>query len=369
MYFFNKVEKMIIKELFTNIAILISILFLYTQVSNGTPLHSRSSIKRKVLVGILGGLLSNLLMQYSMHIDSKSIIDLRHVPIILLAYFGGAIPSLIAMPMVILGRLLIGFNTSAFASIAVIILITIFSIYLSRTQLSKNVKIFFMLTFSNIAYSVIFVLLIQNYSLLISLILIYWIISYLSGYVSFYTLDFLRSSQMLFNKFKTESSIDGLTGLNNVRKFDEIFNRLITDLKTNHQDLSLLYIDIDFFKKVNDTYGHLEGDLVLKELGIILRKCTRSFDVVSRNGGEEFTVLLLDCHLKRAVEIAERIRTTVEESYFTLNNGKKIKLTISIGVASYKNSANDDPAMLIDDADKALYQAKNSGRNKVYAAN
>jgi diguanylate cyclase len=367
MQFENKVEKMIIKELFANLAILVSILFLYTQVSIGTPLHFKSSIKRKVLVGILGGLLSNLLMQYSMHIDTISIIDLRHVPIILLAYFGGSIPSLITMIMIILGRLFIGFNISALASIAVIILITIFSIYISKGLLTKKRKIFLMLTFSNIAYSVIFVLVIRDYSLLISLIITYWIISYLSGYVSFYTLNFLRSSQMLFNKFKTESMKDGLTGLNNVRKFDEIFNHLITDLKTNNQDLSLLYIDIDFFKKVNDTYGHLEGDLVLKELGIILRKCTRSFDVVSRNGGEEFTALLLDCQLKRAVEIAERIRKTVEENYFTLNSGKKVKLTISIGVASYKDSVND-PAMLIDEADKALYQAKNSGRNKVCMA-
>jgi diguanylate cyclase len=358
---------MIIKEFFANLAILVSLLFLYSHVSNGSPLTARSSVKRKITVGNLGGILSNILMQYSIPIDTSSIIDLRHIPIILLAYFGGALPTLISMVMVIVGRLLIGMNISAYASIMIIVLIAIFSIYLSKSHLSKNVKILFMLTFSNIAYTVIFVLLIRDISLLISLILIYWVISYLSGYVGFYTIDFIRSSQLLFNKFRTESMIDGLTGLNNVRKFDEIFNRLITDLKTNNQGLSLLYIDIDFFKQVNDTYGHSEGDVVLKELGLILQKCTRAFDVVSRNGGEEFTVLLLDCHINRAVEIAERIRQTVEENVFVLNSGVKIKLTISIGVASY-NDSTIDPALLIDDADKALYEAKKSGRNKVCVA-
>jgi diguanylate cyclase len=158
--------------------------------------------------------------------------------------------------------------------------------------------------------------------------------------------------------------IDGLTGLNNFRQFDEIFNNLVNDLSTRIQNLSLLYIDIDYFKKINDTYGHYEGDFVLKELGIILKNYTRSYDTVSRNGGEEFTVLLPDCNLNRAIEIAERIRKSVEENEFTLTSGEVTKLTISIGVSSYRDTTND-PFLLIEDADKALYRAKKSGRNKV----
>jgi diguanylate cyclase len=358
---------MIIKELFANLSIIVSLLFFYSQVTNGTLFNTSSSIKRKILAGIMGGALGNILMQYSIHIDT-SIVDLRHIPVILLAYFGGALPTFISMMMIIIGRLFIGVNISAFAFIMVIVPIAILSIYISKSHFSKIAKLLLMLTFSNVAYSVIFVWLIQDVSLLISLLLIYWVISYLSGYLAFYTLDFLRNSQILFNKFKTESMIDGLTGLNNVRKFDEIFNHLITDLKTNNQVLSLLYIDIDFFKRINDTYGHSEGDVVLKDLSLILQKSTRAFDVVSRNGGEEFTVLLLDCELNRAVEIAERIRKMVEENIFRLTSGEHIKLTISIGVANFKESTSE-PSMLIDDADKALYQAKKSGRNKVCVAN
>lgn len=358
-----KVIKMILKEFFANLAILVSLLFLYTQVSNNTPHSSLSPVKRKILVGILGGLLSNILMQYSIHIGVM-MIDLRHIPILLLAYFGGALPAAVAMLLTIAGRLFIGINISAYASIAFIMGITFFSICISRSSLSNNVKKFLILTFANIVFSIVALFLIQDLTLLMFLIPIYWVVSSLSGYIAFYVLDLLRSSQMLFNKYRAESTIDGLTGLNNVRKFDEVFNQLVNDVKTNNQKLSLLYVDIDFFKQINDTYGHSEGDVVLKELGFLLQRCTRTFDVVSRNGGEEFTVLLLDCPVDRAVEIAEGIRKTVGEHSFTLNSSKEIKLTISIGLACYPDITND-PTMLIDAADKALYQAKKSGRNKV----
>ncbi|WP_254842628.1 GGDEF domain-containing protein [Bacillus sp. MRMR6] len=223
-----------------------------------------------------------------------------------------------------------------------------------------------MLTFSNIVFSSLALVLIKDTDLHGPIIVTYCAISYIAGYMSFYIVHFLRSSQEMFNKYKSESTTDRLTGLNNVRKFDEVYNKLINDLKTNNQSLSLLYIDIDFFKKINDTYGHTEGDEVLKELGSLLLNNTRNFDLVSRNGGEEFTVILLDCRLDRAFEIAEQIRKKIEKHNFTLNSGKEINLTISIGIASYQETT-EDSAMLIKDADQALYQAKNTGRNKVVA--
>jgi diguanylate cyclase len=159
-----------------------------------------------------------------------------------------------------------------------------------------------------------------------------------------------------------------LTGLNNVRKFDEVFNSLLNELNKSIQSFSLLYIDIDFFKKINDTYGHSEGDLVLKRLGTLLTVSTRNFDIVSRNGGEEFTILLPDTSVARAMDIAEHIRKTVENTEFPLSGGGVIKVTVSIGVASYKDTT-DNPSMLIEDADKALYVAKKTGRNKVCCHN
>jgi diguanylate cyclase len=356
----------IIKDLFGNLAILISLLFLYTQVSNRTPLTTRSSFKIKTLSGIFGGLLGNILMHYSINIGT-TIVDLRLIPMILLAYFGGPVPAFISMLMIIGGRFLIGINISSYASSLLVISVALFSVLISKSHLSKQMKQLLMLTFANVSASILFIYLIKDINFLLILLPIYWIVSYLSGYIAFKTVAFLRKSQMLFNKYKAESTIDALTGLNNVRKFDEVFNQTLADLEKKKKKLSLLYIDIDYFKKINDTYGHAEGDMVLKELGHILRSCTRTFDIVSRNGGEEFTVLLLDCPLDQAVQIGERIRTTVEENPFTLTQGGTINLTVSVGVSCYSDTTKE-AGLIINDADKALYEAKRSGRNMLCVA-
>ncbi|RJS62285.1 GGDEF domain-containing protein [Bacillus sp. PK3_68] len=357
---------MIIKDLFANLTIIISLLFIYAHLTKSSPLRSSPSIKRKILVGAAGGLASNVLMQYSIEIGT-TIIDLRHIPVILLASTGGALPTAISVMFVMIGRFLIGVNLSSYVSIMFIVSVAIFSIWISKIQLTRNTKILYMLTFSNISFSFTVIYLIEDISFLLYLIPLYWTISYAAGYLAFYILEFLRDSQMLLEKYKEEAKIDGLTGLNNVRRFDEVFNKLTTDAKTNNKPLSLLYIDVDFFKRINDTYGHTEGDAVLKQLGLLLRKGTRSFDLVSRNGGEEFTVVLIDCQLNRAIEIAENIRKAVEKNKFSLNDGQKITLTISVGIASYGDTTNNIN-MLIEEADRALYQAKKSGRNKICVA-
>jgi diguanylate cyclase len=358
---------MIIKELFSNFAILISILFLYTQVTNNKPLTKDSSVNRKILLGLCGGLLSNVLMYYSIHFGA-TIIDLRHIPVILVALYGGAIPATISMVLVIIGRFLIGVNLSSYLAVLLIVPITLISIYLSGKNLTRKVKTFTILTFSNILFTILVIYLLRDFNILILLLPVYWAISYAAGFTAFNIVEFLRNSQEVFNKYKLESTTDALTGLNNFRKFDESFNDLIQNLDSKNEKLSLLYIDIDFFKKINDTYGHTEGDLVLRELGAILKKCTRTFDIVSRNGGEEFTALLLDCPLDRAVEISESIRKAVESHSFTLSSGQTIHITVSLGVATYKETTKA-VASLIEDADQALYEAKRTGRNKVCVAN
>lgn len=354
------------KDFFTNLCLLVAILFFYSQVSNKYPLHRDSPVKNKILLGVLGGLLANVLMQYSIHVDGV-IMDLRHIPTVLLAYFGGAIPASISMILTIIGRFFISTTLASYLAIVISISGTLFAIFLSRSRFSKKIKIITIISFNNIVFTIVFSYLVHNPQLIWRSMLIYWVGSYLSAFLAFYVLSYIRKSQKLFNQYKKESVTDGLTGLNNVRKFEEIFSQIVLDLNKKEQKLSVLYIDIDFFKKVNDTYGHAEGDVVLKELGVRLQEGIRSFDIVSRNGGEEFSVLLLDCPLNRAIEIAERIRKSVEEKPFLLNSGEEILLTISIGVASYQETT-DDPELLIIDADGALYEAKRSGRNKVCIA-
>ena len=129
----------------------------------------------------------------------------------------------------------------------------------------------------------------------------------------------------------------------------------------------MLFIDIDFFKKVNDIYGHLNGDRVLKEVGQILIKLSRDTDIVARKGREEFTVLLMDCGVSKALKVAERIRKTIEENIFISEQNEEIRITISIGVSSFPDTIADEEK-LTEQADIALYRAKRSGRNKVCLA-
>ncbi|HEY9161074.1 MAG TPA: GGDEF domain-containing protein [Methylomusa anaerophila] len=163
---------------------------------------------------------------------------------------------------------------------------------------------------------------------------------------------------------KDDAKKDFLTGLNNVRQFDTLLNKAINEANERNENLSFLFIDVDFFKKVNDTYGHTEGDLVLKQLGDIIKNTCRSFDIVSRNGGEEFSAILLDCPLDRAVKVAERVRNNIEHHGFILSTGQEIKMTVSIGVSSYPEDTLDADK-LVEYSDIALYNAKREGRNNV----
>lgn len=160
---------------------------------------------------------------------------------------------------------------------------------------------------------------------------------------------------------------DPLTNLANRREF---FNRTETELKRiqrTRSDLSILLIDIDHFKKINDTYGHDVGDKVLVELSAILNSCLRQTDLAARLGGEEFGVFLPDTPSNGAFWVAERICQTVAKHQFhVLPDGLPLSCTVSIGVSSSSVSEpDDDAANLYKIADTRLYIAKNTGRNQV----
>ncbi len=132
--------------------------------------------------------------------------------------------------------------------------------------------------------------------------------------------------------------------------------------------LCVVMMDIDFFKKFNDTYGHSCGDAVLKQVAQIVQNCIRSNDLAARYGGEEFIVLLPETSTPDAVTIAERIRTSVRD-YVLEYEGQSLSITISLGVAQYEAARDISGKSIIDRADKALYMSKSAGRNKVSIAN
>lgn len=170
------------------------------------------------------------------------------------------------------------------------------------------------------------------------------------------------TNQQIFDK----ASKDALTGAFNKGALLEKGPELIRRSEVLTEPLSVITFDIDHFKKINDTHGHPGGDHVLKELGSLMSsKLVRANDYFSRYGGEEFVLILQGTTLKTAMEVAERIRTTVQEHLFSFDN-KLIPVTISIGVSSRKNG--DSWEKLYERADKALYQSKQGGRNKVTSA-
>lgn len=163
------------------------------------------------------------------------------------------------------------------------------------------------------------------------------------------------------------SLIDGLTGIANRRHFDQTLEKEWRRALRHRDILSLALIDIDFFKKYNDYYGHLAGDECLQKVGSILTESLkRASDLGARYGGEEFVILLPSTAKAGALTVTERIRSNVEELRISHEMSKVAKhVTVSIGVAAIRPELDKVPSELIRQADSALYQAKNAGRNRV----
>jgi len=171
-------------------------------------------------------------------------------------------------------------------------------------------------------------------------------------------------------KLRQAGLTDSLTGINNRRFFDQRLDEEISRNKRLSSNLSCLFIDIDFFKAINDSHGHKVGDVVLKNVAELIRAQLRSIDVVCRYGGEEFAVLLGQSGHEKAIEVAERIRSIIADTPFE-EQKITVSITVSIGVSTimFENARDDNTEVfgqeLLQRADKALYKAKQNGRNQV----
>lgn len=164
------------------------------------------------------------------------------------------------------------------------------------------------------------------------------------------------------------ATLDALTGFYNRRQLFERLKQEVSSAKRQKRNLCAIMTDIDFFKKVNDTYGHAAGDIVLKTVSRVIKHQLRDYDIAGRYGGEEFVILLPYTTVDEAQMVAERLRKAVENTKVDISKANPevqnpINVTISLGVAAYDKK--DYEKILIRNADTALYEAKNSGRNKV----
>jgi len=176
-----------------------------------------------------------------------------------------------------------------------------------------------------------------------------------------------------YEMMKRTSLIDTLTGVNNRRFLEQRIGEEIDRVQRSSEPLSCFFLDVDFFKKVNDTHGHQVGDQVLVAVAHVIREQLRNNDVLARYGGEEFVALLSNIDEAMALDIAERIRKKIKDVQIE-SKSEIVAVTISIGSVTYKpakrshHSSQEIGADLIQKADEALYKAKNSGRDKVVSA-
>ena len=209
----------------------------------------------------------------------------------------------------------------------------------------------------------------EEYMIHLFMMVTAWMIGLCAGYITelFSRKNYEKKVEILQikDKLKEQANRDYLTSLYNRRYFTEIAESFIKTVKRERKELSVIMIDIDKFKNINDTYGHATGDIVIKSLANLLKENTRDSDVVSRFGGEEFAILLPFTNREGAFKIAQDLRAIVEDQNIQISNDKHIKFTVSIGVDCLNCKIDSTISESLGRADKALYKAKYEGRNQV----
>jgi two-component system cell cycle response regulator len=158
---------------------------------------------------------------------------------------------------------------------------------------------------------------------------------------------------------------DGLTGLFNRRYMETHLRTLVEQSVARNKPITVLVLDIDYFKAINDSFGHDAGDDVLREFALRMRKATRNIDLACRYGGEEFVIVMPETDMAVATVVAERLRRRIASEPFAIQQGARhLEVTISIGIAAL-SSDGDNAASILKRADQALYRAKRDGRNRV----
>ncbi|CUH94636.1 hypothetical protein P22_0702 [Propionispora sp. 2/2-37] len=176
-----------------------------------------------------------------------------------------------------------------------------------------------------------------------------------------------RSAELekAYAQMENMAMTDPLTSIANRRCFFEHLERHFVENLCCCRPISLMILDIDWFKRINDTYGHQSGDLILKELALIIRKQSRATDLPARLGGEEYALLLPDAGSQEAITVARRIQTTLAGYTFSVEKEKTVTVTVSIGICTLTSHPCWDRDKLYSYADQALYYSKNNGRNSI----
>ncbi|MCA0985216.1 diguanylate cyclase [Halobacillus yeomjeoni] len=352
-----------IGDFIINASILVTFLFIYFQLLQTSFIKKQKKMTKTIFIGVAGGILTLLLMTFSIQANDTTIIDLRHIPLLISTIFGGWLSLFITWFANITIRFSMGITPSSISNLIGMTLISLayLAIHFKVHNLWK--KTFLMILTSNTIFLILTYSLIPDKVYFIQLNLIFWPTLFGAGFFTVYLFDFMKKIHHKYDEYEKFAVRDPLTGLFNIRKFDEKMNELTQGKEM--MPFALMVIDIDYFKNINDTYGHPNGDMVLAQLGRLLQDSCGTTNFVFRNGGEEFTIIMPECLHHSAKAVAEKLRKSIADHRFAIDHERKyITLTVSIGVALFPYSSKNTDG-LYKLADLALYEAKNSGRNQV----
>lgn len=357
------------KDLFAHSCVVITLYFIVGSIFRNyqTPTNRFS----RIIFGLISGIIGSIIIFFNVKLADYVILDLRHLAVIISAFYGGTLSAIIATLIIAFTRFIffpLGFST--YATIITLFIVCFCAILIEKQNFSQFKKNIIIILCSTSLYSIMFAFVLSHYNLqenyMEHILLSYIPISLLGGFLTFYLTNYVLSSNHSYLELKKQAQFDYLTGLQNVRQFELFLEKESKNSMQTNRQYALFFIDIDFFKRVNDTYGHPAGDEILRSLSRLLIQSTSITDYVFRNGGEEFSILTPNTDIETALNLAEKIRNNVENHEFYLPNGNIVTITVSIGVAL---SSNDQSVSdVIHQADHALYTAKNSGRNRIAVA-
>lgn len=356
---------MMIKEFFINFCILCTVIFIFHAYAHTPKFLKLNPLKIKTLTGGLNGGFGVILMQFGIHFGDGVLIDLRSIPIMISAIVGGWTASFITTLVLIAARLLMyPITYSSLVNIVVLLLSAVAFSFIGSSRMSRKQKWAGMCTAFIVIIGLFTHVVIPNWHLSLIIFSQYSIAVLVGTVAAFGITDYLWRNRKNYELLQEYAQKDHLTGLLNHRAYQEFLNESLNSDK-DFKLVSLLAIDIDYFKSINDTYGHPAGDEILKQVSMILINSCRIGDKVFRCGGEEFAVVMPDCPLHTARKLAMRIQKKVEQYTFIINQTTQIPLTVSIGYAAATHADEASSKELIKQADEGLYLAKRSGRNQV----
>ena len=362
----------LINNLIANASLLLVGLYIISRLTK-LGVTTKLPLRRQVTISFLLAGLSIVITLHGVLWNAQADFQYGFVPIIMSALYFGLpgvrityVASILVLPFILTETLLLitFLDYTLAASIAVA-----FLWFRERIKPARDIRIVNAISLGFI--SLFSLLNVSNYNQIetyVMTLLAFITIGYSAGFllhIVYGGIHKIQRSERLISKYKEAAFTDALTGLGNRRRFEEEMKRVDEEVINGTQDVALLFLDIDHFKSINDTYGHDAGDAILIELGNRLTKTARTDDMVCRNGGEEFSVLLADCTLSQGFVIGKRYLRQIAETPFLLPDGLFIDVTVSIGIASTSESKIATSSQLIKKADVGLYVAKRSGRNRL----